>query len=96
MRVRIRFSTGPRIRATRVRQRHTADVVGALLTPAAVMAAAFGLWRIAAGWNWTGSFAITSGFFSHWQAWLGAAALLELCARALNRRSRGDDGTATP
>ena len=31
------------------------------------------------------SFAIPSGLLSHWQVWLGGAALLQFCAYALNR-----------
>jgi hypothetical protein len=60
-------------------------VVAALLTPAAVIAAALGLWRIAADLNWANNFAIPSGIFSHWQVWLGAAAALQFCSRILNR-----------
>jgi hypothetical protein len=60
-------------------------VLGALLTPAAFLAAVLGVWRIAADLNIAGSFAISSGLFSHWQVWLGSAAVLELCAHILNR-----------
>ncbi len=59
-----------------------------MLTPAAAMAAVLALWRIAADLNWTNSFAISSGLFSHWQVWLGAAILLQLCAHILNRYGR--------
>ena len=62
---------------------------------AAVMALALGCWRIAADLSWTSSFAIPSGFFSHWQVWLGAAAALQFCSRILNRYGKGA-GRATP
>jgi hypothetical protein len=95
MRVRIRFGKGPKVAKKRRRNQRIALAVGALLTPAAAMAGVLGLWRIAADLNWTGSFAIPSGVFSHWQVWLGAAALLQLCARVLNRYGkRGDRATS--
>ncbi len=65
-----------------------------LLTPATVVAAAFAVWRIAADLNWAGSFAIPSGLFSHWQSWVGAVVILQLCSRILNRFGKGGD-TAT-
>jgi hypothetical protein len=60
-------------------------------------AAILGAWRLAADLNWTGDFVIGSGFFSHWQVWLVAAALLQTASRLLYRygtapkpgRSRG-------
>jgi hypothetical protein len=64
-------------------------VVAALLTPAAVVAASLGLWRIAADLNWAKDFAIPSGVFSHWQIWLGAAAALQFCSHILNRYGKG-------
>jgi len=41
----------------------------------------------------TKEFAI-HGLFSHWQVWLGAAALLQLCSYALSRYG-GSDRTAS-
>jgi hypothetical protein len=40
-----------------------------------------------------GNFAIPSGFFSHWETWMAAAAGLEFCAVALNRYGK-NGGTA--
>lgn len=91
MRVRIRFGKGLKFGGKRGKNRRSALAVAALLTPAAVMAAVLGLWRIAADLNWTSSFAIPSGFFSHWQVWLGAAALLQLCSHILNRYGKRGD-----
>ena len=85
MRVRIRFARRSRTATRRRRDQRIALVVAALLTPAAVIAAALGLWRIAADLNWANNFAIPSGIFSHWQVWLGAAAALQFCSRILNR-----------
>ena len=62
-----------------------ARAIGALLTPAAVMACALGFWRVAADLRWTSNFAISNGFFSHWQVWMAGAAVLEVAAIALDR-----------
>jgi hypothetical protein len=91
--IRIRF-TGPRIGVRRRKERRAALMMSALLTPAAAMALALACWRVAADLNWTSSFAISSGLFSHWQAWLGAAALLQVLSRLLSRYARNDDAAA--
>ena len=65
--------------------------VSALLTPAAFLASVLALWRIAADLNITAKFAITSGVFSHWQVWMVAAVLLQLCSRMLARYGKRDD-----
>jgi hypothetical protein len=70
-------------------------VVAAMLTPAAAIAAALGLWRIGADLRWANSFVIPSGIFSHWQVWLGAAAAMQLCSRLLNRYGKGSDPAAS-
>ena len=93
--IRIRFGKGPKIGARRRNNRRAALVMAVLLTPAAAMALALGCWRIAADLNWTSSFAISSGLFSHWQAWLGAAALLQVVSRVLSRHARNGDAAAS-
>lgn len=85
MRIRIRLSAGPKVRNKRGKNQHVALALASLLTPAAVMAFVLGLWRLAADLKVTNEFPITNGFFSHWQVWVSAAAVLQLCAIALNR-----------
>ena len=87
--VRIRFARGPRIIRARGRDRRLAGAASALLMLPAVMALVLAAWAIAAGMNWAGRFAVSTGFFSHWQAWLAFAALLQFIARMLSRYSRG-------
>jgi hypothetical protein len=89
MRVRIRFARRPRAATRHKRNQRIALVVAGLLTPAAAVAAALGLWRFAADMNWANSFAIPSGVFSHWQVWVGAAVALQFCSRILNRYGKG-------
>jgi hypothetical protein len=70
---------------TAEKYRLAAQAVGVLLTPAALMAAVLGLWGIAADLHWTSNFVILTGPFSHWEVWLGVAALLEAFEFVLNR-----------
>lgn len=93
--IRIRFGKGPKIGVRRRKNRRAALVLSALLTPAAAGAFALACWRIAADLNWTSSFAISSGLFSHWQAWLAAAALLQAASRILSRYARNGDQAAS-
>jgi len=86
--LRIRFGTSPKVGKNARANRRIALAVASLLTPAAAVMAVLALWRIAADLNWTGSFAISAGFFSHWQVWLAASALLQFCARVLNRYAK--------
>jgi len=95
MKVRIRFGRGARVATKpRVKGRFALGVAG-LLTPAALLAAVLALWRIAADMNWTGRFAISNGFFSHWEVWLGAASGLQLCAHLLNRYAKRGETAAS-
>jgi hypothetical protein len=92
--IRIRLGKGAKVGKGRRKNKRLASVVAALLNPAAVTAAAFAVWRVTADMNLTRSFAITSGFFSHWQVWLGGAVVLQVCSRLLNRYAKAED-TAT-
>ena len=89
--VRIRFGKGFRLGRKRQKDNRVALVLAALLPPSALAAAILATWRIAADLNWTNSFAISSGIFSHWQVWLAAAVALQVCGRALNRYGKGGD-----
>ncbi len=92
----IRIRVEPDLAHRLVRLRRVAGPAGALLTPAAVLALALGCWRLAADLNFTGQFVISGGLFSHWQVWIGLAALLQICASRLSRYGRGGRGEAMP
>ena len=87
--VRIRFGRGPAVRRGRGKNRQLAWAAGALLAPAAVMALALGVWRLAADLRWAREFAVSEGLLSHWQVWLGIAIAIELVAWLLNRYGSG-------
>jgi hypothetical protein len=83
--VRIRFGHGPTVQQRQRKNKHVALALASLLTPAVVMTCVLAFWRLTADFKATGQFPITRGLFSHWQVWLGSAALLQLFAIALNR-----------
>jgi Flp pilus assembly protein protease CpaA len=83
--VRIRLGKRPKPAAKRARNRRFAQGVAALLKPAALMALALGIWAIGADFKLTSTFAIASGWLSHWLVWLAVAVILEFCSIALNR-----------
>jgi hypothetical protein len=85
MLVRIRLASGRKLHRKDRKNQHVALALAALMTPATVMAYVLAGWRISADFKATGEFPITEGFFSHWQVWAVAAAILHLGAILLNR-----------
>jgi hypothetical protein len=63
--------------------RQLPDILVALLTPAALVALAMGLWRVSADLDWAGAFPIASGFFSHWQVWIALSIALKILSSSL-------------
>jgi len=63
--------------------RQLPNIVVALLTPAALVALAMGLWRVGADLDWAGAFPIVGGFFAHWQVWIVLSAALKTLSSAL-------------
>jgi len=93
--VRLRFGKGPKVERKGRKNRRVAMAFASLLTPAALMAAVLGLWRLAADMKLAGAFAISSGLFSHWQVWLASAAVLSVCSRALNQYGKAEERAAS-
>jgi len=83
--VRIRFGHGPTVQQRQRKNKHVALALASLLTPAVVMAGVLAAWRLTADLKATSQFPISSGFFSHWQVWLGSASILQLVVIGLNR-----------
>jgi hypothetical protein len=90
MLVRIRFGRGSKVERNRRKNRRVAMAFAAFLTPAAVMAAALGVWRLAVDPHWASDFAIRQGLFSHWQVWFAFAGVLETGSYLLNLYGRTD------
>ena len=89
--VRIKFRRGPRVGRKRRRNKRFALAIAALLPVMALPASVLAVWRIASDLKLSGSFAFSSGPFSHWQVWMGGAVLLQACAFALNRYGKSED-----
>ncbi|MGC9945982.1 MAG: hypothetical protein ABSF64_06385 [Bryobacteraceae bacterium] len=90
MLVRIRFGKSAKVDRARRKNRRVAMAFASFLTPAAVMAAALGIWRLAEDPHWASDFAIRKGLFSHWQVWFGFAGLLQAGSHFLYRYGRAD------
>lgn len=90
--VRIVLREGPKLGAKPARNQQIASWLGALLPPAACLAFAIGVWRIASGFGVAGHFVIAEGVFSHWGAWMGLAAILQLTAMTLSRIGEREEG----
>jgi len=63
--------------------RQLPSILVALLTPAALVVLAMGLWRLCADLDWAGAFPIATGFFSHWQVWIGLSIGLKTLSSSL-------------
>jgi len=83
--VRIRFGKATKVERTGRKNRRVAMAFASFLTPASVMAAALGIWRLAEDPHWTQDFAIRQGLLSHWQVWFAFAAALQTGSYILNR-----------
>jgi hypothetical protein len=70
----------PEKRCTRI-----AALAADLLTLFAFICAALGLWRFSTDLDWAGEFVVRSGFLSHWQVWIGAAASVQYVSWRLSR-----------
>jgi hypothetical protein len=88
MLVRVRFRHGRPVSRKQGKNRHLALAFAALLWPAILTAYVLGFWRLGADLRITGGFGIAQGVFSHWQVWLGLAAVLNIAAIVLNRYGR--------
>lgn len=60
-----------------------ANVLIALLTPAALLALVLGIWRVGTDLGWAGAFLIAGGFFSHWQVWIALSIALKMLSSTL-------------
>ena len=89
MQVRLRFERGAHVHYGDGKNRRVALAAAALLSPAALAALLFAIWRLGADLGVTSQFAIAEGIFSHWPVWAAiAAGLMFICAR-LNSYGKG-------
>ena len=70
---------------TAIASHDAALAFSAFLTPVAVIALVFGLWRLGMDVGWTEDFVISNGLFSHWQVWIALAIALQALSSMLSR-----------
>ncbi|MGI8743185.1 MAG: hypothetical protein ACR2NN_11570 [Bryobacteraceae bacterium] len=75
----------PRVKRKRRKNQHVALAFATLLSPIKLTAFVLGCWRLAADLGMARGFAISNGFFSHWQVWIGIAAIVQIMKVAMNR-----------
>ncbi len=80
--VKIRFARGSVVSS------RYAMLAASLLTLAAIGCAALGMWRMGSDLDWAGDFVIQTGLLSHWQVWVGMAALIQYASWKLARYAR--------
>ena|SRR5205809_774012 len=74
----------------RVSQAAVAAMSVLLLTPGAMIAMVFGLWRLGEDLGWTAKFVISQGLFSHWVVWMALSVGLKTTAKLTTRSAAAD------
>ena len=73
--VKIRFGRGPVVTRRKGKNSRIALLAASLLTLVSICLASLGIWRLAQDVGLAGDFIFPDGFLSHWQVWIGAAAV---------------------
>lgn len=80
----------PALRRAAALSQEAANLLGAFIDPAALLAFVFGLWRLGVDLGWTGDFVIERGLFSHWQVWIALAVAIKMSESLLKPARRQD------
>jgi hypothetical protein len=88
MLVRIRFGRGRLVTNRKGKNGRAARLLASLLTLIAISFAIFGFWRLGQDLDMLGDFVFPTGFLSHWQVWIAAAAATQYAVWRLMRYSR--------
>jgi hypothetical protein len=86
--VRIRFGHGRRVTRRNGKNGRAARVTASLLGLVAICLGIFGFWRLGEDLGFTGDFVFSTGFLSHWQVWMAAAAATQYACLWLTRYSK--------
>ena len=73
--------------SNRISLEEMAGGLAELLTPATVIAAVLGVWRLGADMHMAGPFFIEDGIWSHYQTWFAIAGLLQLNVAYLRKKA---------
>jgi hypothetical protein len=90
--VRIRFGHGRRLTRRQGKNIRAARVTASLLGLVAICLGIFGFWRLGEDLGFVGDFVFFTGFLSHWQVWIAAAAATQYACWWLTRYSRQTSG----
>jgi hypothetical protein len=82
--VSVRFQPATR-RVPGISQAAAAAMSVLLLSPAAMIALVFGLWRLGQDLGWTANFLISQGLFSHSVVWIALSVGLKTTSHAATR-----------
>jgi hypothetical protein len=85
MRVRLQMGHGTRVQRDRPKNQRLPLAAAVLLTPFAVLAAIFAIWRLAADMDVASNFLFANGALSHWAVWGATAVALGWTTHRLNR-----------
>lgn len=83
--VRIRFGFGPLVTRRKGKNSRAAALAASLLTLIAICIGSLGVWRLAQDVSLAGNFFFSDGLLSHWQVWIGAAAIVQYLGWRLTR-----------
>jgi hypothetical protein len=86
--VRIRFGHGRRVTRRQGKNGRAARVTASLLGLVAICLGIFGFWRLGEDLGFVGDFVFSTGFLSHWQVWMAAAAATQYACWWLTRYSK--------
>jgi hypothetical protein len=86
--VRIRFGRGPVVTRRKGKNSRIAMLAASLLTLISICLLSLGIWRLCQDLDLAGDFIFADGFLSHWQVWIGAAAISQYICWRLSRYAR--------
>lgn len=95
MTVKIKIAQGRQTGEQTGRPNAAVELAAHLLSPAALVAVAVGLWALGCELQLAHSFAISEGAFAHWQAWMVLGAAMQTAAAMLQRHFQSKE-SATP
>jgi hypothetical protein len=86
--VRIRFGHGRPVTRRKTKNIRAARLTASMLGLVAICVGIFGFWRLGEDLGIAGDFVFSTGFFSHWQVWIAAGAMIQYASWRLNRYSK--------
>lgn len=86
--VRLRFANGPLVTRRKGKNSRAAVLAASFLTMNSICLGSLGIWRLCEDLDLASEFFFHDGVLSHWQVWIGAAAVLQYGALRLTKYAR--------